>query len=152
MFVWACCVFWNRGREHYGTLQAATVWDRTLWNTTGCHSVRQNTMEHYRLPQCETEHYGTLQAATMWDRTLWNTTGCHSVRQNTMEHYRLPKCETEHKHILLKIRGSQNFRLKEHITLTSILLMTFFCSYLLWERESVTITQQHYKIRKLVWT
>ena len=26
---WATCVFWNRGREHYGTLQAATTWHWT---------------------------------------------------------------------------------------------------------------------------
>ena len=70
--------------EHYRTLQAVTIWHRTLYNTAGCHNMTQNTIEHGRLSRCDTEHYRTLQAVTMWHRTLYNTAGCHNMTQNTI--------------------------------------------------------------------
>jgi len=54
---------------------------------------------------------------------------------------------TEHNHVLRKYRRSKQFKQKPHYS-NCVKVMTIFCSYVLWERESLLIMQLQYKTCK----
>ena len=62
LFVWGFSVFWDRGKEHYRTLQTVTLWQNTstYWESYKCCEYYHNLIKGYKSFRNNTQRTATM--------------------------------------------------------------------------------------------